>query len=435
MKKSRLLGVVFAAIISVGVFFSGCGSNPLFILRDPTPAENITRLSFIGYKADILDLAPIEDTLHDFMDANPNVHVTYEGLKLDDYLYVFKRRMNRNDLDDIFMVNQPYALELIKRDMLADLSDLAVKDDYHDFAKSQFTGDNGRVNFLPLCLSSFGLYVNYDLLNKHNIKIPTNFEEFKKACEYFTSKNITPIVANNKATLRTIVVVKGMYDVYNGTTPSEQRIANFNANPKLIVSPLTNGFQFVEQMLQNNWIDPKEALATDRLSIRGYDSATGKTGDLYLFAQGDRPFMMVGAWASQKIKALNPNLNFGIHPYPLFDDGGVVLTDVSMCIAVKKDSKNLQLAKKFVEHICKPEYMYKIYNSQSSFPPIVGGKNPEDKTISDIEKGINDRRIVIGSNYKLNIPLEDAVGEATIKMLSGATLQEAIKEFEAYIGV
>lgn len=415
MKKSKAIGFVYTLIVCLGVFFSGCGNNPLFILRDPSKSESITRLSFIGYKADILDLAPIEETLRDFMDDNPSTHVVYEGLKVDDYWYAFKRRMNRNDLDDVFMINQTYEVELRKKDMLADLSDLAVKDAYHDFAKNQFTGDDGRVNFLPLCLSSFGLYVNYDLLEKHNVQIPTNYQEFATACEYFKGKGITPIVANNKATLRTIVVAKGMYDVYNGSVLSEKRLATFNANPKLLADQLTSGFALAERMVKNKWIDGAEALATDRLSIREYNEATGKTGDLYLFAKGDRPFMMVGAWASQKIKALNPNLNFGIHPYPLFDDGGVVLTDVSMCIAVKKDSKNLELAKKFVEHICKPDYMYKIYNSQSSFSPIKDGKQPEDKTIKSLEDCIKEMRVVVGSNYKLNIPLEDTVGDATIK--------------------
>jgi len=74
--------------------------------------------------------------------------------------------------------------------------------------------EDGAVYWVPTTVSMFGLYCNLDVLKKHKQEIPRNLGEWEQVCDYFVGRGITPIVANNDVSLKTLAIGAGFYPVY-----------------------------------------------------------------------------------------------------------------------------------------------------------------------------------------------------------------------------
>ncbi len=208
MVKSRgFIGFFLVFLLSAGML-GGCsrkqGENIIYSGEQRSSQPEVT-LTFFGYKYEALNVIAIEDALHGFMDKHPDISISYDSVKSPDYFDVLQKRIATGNSDDIFMVDHERVLELGRQGKLADLSGLPTLDNFSDLAKSQMTAD-GAVHYLPTSISAFGLYCNMDLLKEHGQKVPENLAELEAVCDYFVSQGITPVIANNDISLKTIVL-------------------------------------------------------------------------------------------------------------------------------------------------------------------------------------------------------------------------------------
>lgn len=412
MKKHRIATVVFLILI----LLSGCGSHSgevMLIENEPPAEQEHLFLSVFGYKADALNLTAIENILNRYMEQNPDRIVTYEGVKGADYFRALERRAQANALDDVFMVDHDHVIELSEQGKLADLSGLPAIENYQRIMKEQFTNPDGSVYFLPTCISAYGLYINYDLLEAHGQKVPENWAEFMDVCNYFAGKGMTPIVANNYASLRHLITAKSLYSVYQ--QDSAAAIETFNQNSGKLADALRPGIKMLEEMIDWKWIDCAEVLETEQTS-----------DDLRLFVGGDRPFMVTGGWATPRVAAMEPAFSYGVHSFPILDDGGVLEIDANTCISVNADSEHLEEAMQFVEGIVQPDCIWEYCESQSSYTPLQDDRIPSDQTILPASACLEQGRIVIGSDYRLNLPLDASLSEITRQMLTGMSADDAV---------
>lgn len=422
-RVSRIIGIAMCAIIAC-IAFVGCTQNSRGIILtfdDNESGNKNVNISFFGYKADSHDLVPFEKAMNAFMNNNPGVTVSYEGINGDKYWDALDKRIANHDFDDVIMVRHETVLRLGSAGMLADLSGLKTTSQYAEFMSKQFTADNGAVYFLPTAISSFGLYVNYDLLKVHGQSVPTKLSEFTAVCDYFVRRGITPIIANNDTSFRTVIVGRSMFDVYQSQNPSNE-IAKFNTNPHLLVEKLRSGFELVGAMIGKKWIDTAEVLDT-----------VGTKDDLDLFVAGNRPFMLIGSWESPRVAAKKPKFNYGVHPYPIMDDGSVMVVDANMCISVNAASARAEQSKKLVEHLTSPDTMWGICDGQSGYMPIVGERTPSDAAIKPSSEYIVKNRNVIGSDYKLTLPLDAKLLECTLEVLQGVTIADALDDLDTLL--
>ena len=93
-------------------------------------------------------------------------------------------------------------------------------------------------------------------------------------------------------------------------------------------------------MLRRGWIDADEALNTAKTK-----------DDLALFAAGERPFMLTGVWAVPRLRELEPDFSFEVRPYPILDDGSVLVINIDTRVSVNADSPHVEKAKEFVEAV------------------------------------------------------------------------------------
>lgn len=427
MKKKCMIPCILALLITAGTLgacTSSKGENIVFS-NGAEEFEPQVSMTFFGFKYEALNVTAIEDSLHHFMDEYPDITISYDGIKSPDYFEILEKRLSTGNGDDIFMVDHERMLELGEQGRLADLSDLSTLDNFSDLAKSQMSAD-GTIDYLPTSISAFGLYCNLDLLKEHGQKIPLNMSEFEEVCNYFVSKGITPIVANNDISLKTIAIAKSLLPVYQ-QADSKTAFARFNSGQDNLAKAFLPGFELVEHMLKKGWVASSEALTT-----------TKTKDDLTLFAGGDRPFMLTGAWAVPRLRDLNPDLNFEVHPYPILDDSSTLVINIDTRISVNASSPHLAEAKKFVEYLTQSDAMWEFVNSQSSFSPLKENRLAEDKAIASLGPYLNNGYSVIGSDDNLTCPIWEISRKCILGMLSGddavkaaANMEELITEWKS----
>lgn len=408
------------SIILISVILTGCSqrsSEIMLIENEPSMEQEHMFLSVYGYKADARNLTAIEKILNQFMEQNPDIIVTYEGVKGIDYWKALERRAEANVLDDVFMVDHDRVMDMADKGKLADLSSLSTIENYQDRMKEQFIREDGSVYFLPICISLYGLYINYSLLEAHGQKVPENWSDFMEVCNYFAAKGITPVIANNYASLRKLIAAKSLYSVYQQDTAAA--IKEFNREPAKLANTLRPGIEMVEEMIDRKWIDCAEVLETEQTS-----------DDLQLFVDGNRPFMVTGGWATVRVQDMEPDFSYGVHPFPILDEGSVLVIEGNTCISVNAGSEHLEEVMRLIERITQPDSIWEYCDSQSSYTPLQDDRMPADRTILPAAECFERGRIVIGSDFRLDLPLDVSLSEITRQMLKGMPADKAVAQLK-----
>lgn len=373
------------------------------------------KITFFGYKADAYNLLGIENALHGFMEKNPDILVKYEGIKGAKYWEIFSRRADSGYMDDIIMMNHDSLLALEGKGKLADLSGLETADSFSEMAKSQFINNDGSVYFLPTCISAYGLYVNYGLLEEHGQEVPTNLGEFQEVCNYFLQQGVSPIIVNGDTSLQSLILAKAMFPIYQ-MEDSAAEIERFNSGEADLAETLRPGVELVGEMINNGWFDCGELL-----------NAKQPFNALEVFIQGERPFMVAESSASSRVKSMNPELQYNIYPYPVLEDGSVLVTNADTCISVNAESEHLKEALDFVRYLTQPEMLWDYCDRQSGFSPMQEKRVPSDKAIAPCVEYMTNGRNMIGFDYRLDLPLEASLTECTEQMLRGMDAQETVR--------
>lgn len=419
-RKDQMIRPAFlCALLCLMMAVSGCQSMEDQNYTVPAAEKSETvNLKFFGNKNEALNVVAIEEILKAYMEEYPGVNITYESVKGDDYFDVLMKRIKSGNGDDIFMINHDTMLELMKTGELADLSGLPTIEDFSPGVRSQMTFD-GVVPFVPTSISAFGLYCNLDLLAENNLEVPETYAEFLAACEVFSEKDTTPIVANNDISLKTLAISRGMFEVYKDGG-AEKALEQMNADPSLLAEAMRPGFEMVHLFIDRGYVDAGRTLKTEKTK-----------DDLADFATGSYPFMLTGAWASPRVAALNPGLNYKVYPYPAQEDGSVLVTNVDTRVAVNSRGAHVEEAKKFLEYLTQKDVMWEFVDSQSSFSPLEDNRLSTDPAVQPLNAYMTNGRSILGTDSNLKYPIWDLSKESVRGLLKGQSVEEVLGDFEA----
>ena len=308
--------------------------------------------------------------------------------------------------DDVFMVNHDFLLELKNQGLVADLSGLGTISNFTESMRGQMEED-GRIYWVPTTVSIFGLYCNLDLLKEHNQKVPENLGEWMAACEYFAGQGITPVIANNDISLKTLVIGRGFYSLYQEKREKEV-FSSLNSGEEALSDYLEPGFLLVKEMIDKGYVDAKKTVETRKTS-----------DDLQEFTKGEAPFMLTGAWAAGRVDGMKPDFLFEVIPYPVLEDGSLLVINADTRLSVNAGSEHKEEAMKFVEFFTKPENISKFADQQSSFSPLEGGEPSSVKEIQTLIPCYQQGRTVIGTDAFLEVPIWNLTAQAVQKLLAG----------------
>lgn len=408
MKKGIKSGLFITVALSAALI-SGCGAGNRVVNYGKAQEEPVM-ITFFGNKYETENVIVIEEIITGFMKENPDVRVSYESLKGTEYYDALCRRMAAGKGDDIFMVNHDTVLELRDKGQLADLSGVSTLSNYTDIMLSQM-GDDGKIYWLPTTVSVFGLYCNMDLLKEHKQKIPENLGEWEDTCGYFLSQGMTPVIANNDISLKTLAIGRGFYDVYQEKRQMEV-FERLNRGQEHISRYLGPGFSLAEELITRGYVDAGKSLTTMKTS-----------DDLEEFVRGESPFMLTGAWAAGRVKGMEPDFKFQVVPYPVLDEGNLVVINADTRLSINADSEYPEAAARFVEYFTRPENIQKFADQQSSLSPLKNGAPSSVKEIEPLISCYQEGRTVIGTDGFLELPIWNLTAEVSRKLLSGEPLE------------
>lgn len=412
MKRKK--HVLFVAVLLTGsIVLGGCGERNTVTNYQDLP-ENVTSITFFGNKYEPENVIVIEEIISGFMDENPGIRVSYESLKGNEYFEALRKRLNAQKGDDVFMVNHDVTLELEKEGKLADLSGLDTISNFTDTMRGQME-EEGGIYWVPTTVSAFGLYCNLTLLKEYGQEVPDTLAEWKKVCEYFVGKGITPVIANNDISLKTLAIGKGFYSVYQEGSQAEV-FAQINQGKTRLREYLAPGFSLAEEFITEGYIDAASALKTKKTS-----------DDLNEFVKGESPFMLTGAWAAGRVKSMGPDFAFEVVPYPVLEDGSLLVINADTRLGVNAGSDHLDAALSFVDYFTRPENIQKFADQQSSFSPLKGGSPSSVQEIKPLISCYQSGKTVIGSDGLLEIPIWEWTKEVSARLLMEETLDEAME--------
>ena len=372
-------------------------------------------LTFFGNQYEALSVQKIEEIFERFMSEHQRVSVVYESIKGTDYYKVLMARSESGRLDDMFIVDHDSVLVMQDRGQLADLSDLRAVRRYDEAILEKTRLLDGAVRWLPMTVSAFGLYCNLDLLEKYGKSVPKNLPEWEELCAFFKGMGITPIVANNDISIKTLAIGYAFDDIYQRNRQKEV-FTRVNEGREKLGDLLLPGFAFVERFIKKGWIDPAVALRTKKTR-----------DDLAIFAEGKQPFMLTGAWAARRVEARAPALRFAVLPFPIRQDGYVLVGNLDIRVALSANGENLALARELLEYMLLPENHNEYVPSVCSLSPVRTSGQILSPKLHCIEKTYAERSMVIGSDGFLRLPIWNLLIEASARLLRGEDSASVMK--------
>lgn len=208
MRILRLLTALLL-VLSMAVFSGACTRTSSEISesdwRIVTSEDSRITLRFIcswggvDSKAETLKLV-----LSQFESRNPDITVTNESLFGEDFLPKIKTDFASGNDPDVFGLWPGSDIKkLIKVGKVADLTGLLSEDPEW---KEQFSPEmwsytiyNDKIYGLPFEIIFECMFINKDLFEEYNVKIPENFDELKEAVRIFNRNGIVPIAYNTEA--------------------------------------------------------------------------------------------------------------------------------------------------------------------------------------------------------------------------------------------
>lgn len=341
MKK--FLAVVLSCSLAIsalaGCSGSGSGSSAAGSESKSNSAQNVT-LSVFDCQAYGLD--GYQKVVDAFQKANPGVTVKVQHAANDGNT-ILQSRFNSGDKPDVFACEPgtnaasyfEYAYDWSKdTDVLS-----KFKDGTTDLGKDK----DGKVKGLPWTYENMGLIYNKECFTKAGITaLPTTLDELAQDCEKLKAAGITPFALAAKEGW-----VLG------------QLSTHFMMDKKLDAKGTIDGIESGSLKFKNmpNWKNIFKFLDL----VKKYDSPklleTDWEGSENAVATGKAAMLHMGDWAQANFTKFNPKAQIGFIPFPVGkgEADSTLLSSVGWVYFVNKDSKNLELAKKYAEFILTSE--------------------------------------------------------------------------------
>lgn len=290
-----------------------------------------------------------------FEEENPDIDIK-DNYPASEYEGMLRVKMAANDMPDLFDTHG-WAINRYG-EYVEDLSDMAWASDLDPALDQILKDDTGKLYAYPLNQAKDGLTYNASLLEEYGIEPPTTFDEFMKALEDVKEKSkgeVTPLWFAGSD--------KGAFGQYfdQFATP-------------LLITDENNNYQ--KELLDGtfDWSNytylPEKLLEMQEKGLLNEDVLTAQNHQMTdLMAQNKIAFIVGGGMLGPSVEELNPDVKLGVVPMPVIHEGDepVWIGGERHTLAVWKDSKVKEEAKKFLEFMAQPENV-KAFAEGTSLP-------------------------------------------------------------------
>ncbi|MCJ8014560.1 extracellular solute-binding protein [Paenibacillus sp. KQZ6P-2] len=322
---------------------------------DSKPAGEKVKLEFFQNKPEAK--ASFDELVKKFNEANPNITITQ--VNPPDAETVLKTRVAKKDVPDIIGLGatDTYA-QLAKSGLFEDLSGNSLKDNIQPAYLNMLNKLTGSetVYGIPFTANASGVIYNKKMFDELGLTIPKTWDELLATAQKVKDAGKTAFYLTVKDSWTTMVPFNSLSTDILGIDFYAER-----AGGKVkFDSPEFR--EVAEKQLKLLDYGEKD------LYGKGYND--GNTA----FAKGESAMYLQGVWAIPEILKANPDAELGVFPFPATNDEArnKVISGVDTLLAISKNTKHPEEAKKFIEFLLQPENVQAFIDEQKAFSAVKG---------------------------------------------------------------
>lgn len=287
----------------------------------------------------------------------PNIEIEFEFVSQDNFDNILNTQLQAGQGPDIIELGGQTKL-LANANYLLNLTNQEFVKKYVDAGIKPYTVNN-KVYATPLQSWYEGIFYNKKIFKDNNISVPKTWDEFIAIHDTLRKKGIK---AQTMGAQTYEPMMKQSIGIVNNLFYSNPENKNFD-----------NLFNEGKVKLANAWLPAvqewykiieKGALTPDMLGL-SYDQAQDE------FATGKAAMWESGPWAVETIKSKNPNLDFGMFPFPNTDPNktGWLVGGPGSALGINAKSQHINEALKILELTATKEAQLALIkdNAGSSF--------------------------------------------------------------------
>lgn len=293
--------------LSGGNSYINCPSNPN--TSAAAPEKGTVTLTVSGWTSTPAEDALVQQNLHNFETAHPNIKVNWSPIPGD---YPTKMRANvaSNTVPDVFYLQPAMSSEYISSGKLLDLSPYMARDnvkasDYYTALINPFTCSNGTVFGLPKDWNSLGVFYNKQMFQAAGLSAPSagwTWSDMQNDAQKLTKNPGSPnsvygiVLSADLSRWGAFLLQAG------GTVLSKDGTqATFN-NPAGL-----KAMQFYDSFFQNK--------------TGAMPTTVGAPWNGDAFGKARAAMVIEGGWLIPYMSSTYPNVQYGIAPLPVGPDG------------------------------------------------------------------------------------------------------------------
>lgn len=344
------------------------------------------------------------------------VYINYDGATYYaeegmSYRELLEKRLQGSMPDDLYIINAEDVMDFEKRGYWMDLSGMSFIDNLSEAALYQSTY-NGQVFSVPLEFTGFGFYWNVDMLNKYNLTVPNNLEEFLNVCETLKSEGVLPYGANKGYALTVPAMGKGMAKLYE-IEGRDERIEALNSQTTQVSTYMREGFELIALMIEKGYLDSQQAMAT----------APGE--DVNMLLNGECAFICAGLGETALQDAHKNGLNLIMTGVPVLEDGCIAVYGADSRLCVNPNSEHLDTALAFVEMVGTTEALNESASISRTMSSAKEGSIPEYPIQEQMYELLKEPGQVPNQDFALHFNTWENIRNICREICGGLSVDEA----------
>ncbi|WP_435747238.1 ABC transporter substrate-binding protein [Microbacterium sp. PMB16] len=381
--------VAMAAALGTVVALGGCAA---------TPNDGITTLSFFQFKGEALE--DFNAIIADFEAENPDIRVVQN--QVADSETLIRTLLVKDKAPDVITLNANGGFgDLSQAGVFYDFSAEPVLQTINPAVQeilAELGTKPGEVNGLGYVNNANGVIYNQDIFEEQGLEVPETWDEFIAVCDELQAAGITPFYGT-------------LADSWTGM-PSWNALGAYASQ---------DGF-FDDLRAEGDDVGPDSAVSFEQdfpevmaqqaelfsYMQEGYRGSTYDDGNA-AFARGESAMLLQGIWALNPVKAINPDINAAIFPYPAADDPDdrLLVSGVDVVVTMAKDTPHREEALRFIEYLFDVGVIEDFAASQNMIPSVEGAELSDDPALQSVKPYFDDGRITgfIDHQVPPSIPL------------------------------
>ncbi|CAM3798871.1 MULTISPECIES: extracellular solute-binding protein [Paenibacillus] len=366
MRPGRKIGLVLLAM-SLLLAACGGGKSSEKAGESTNGSEKVKLTIWHNFAGDDLRAKAVRSYIDKFAQDHPEVTLDAQAIPPDGYRQRLSTVAAANEMPDVFFVYAgSQSSELHQAKLLQPITEVLDahpewKEKFLPGAFDPFEFEEGQIYSAPLGMSATSiLYYNKALFEKHNVKVPTTWDEMMTAIKTFNDNGITPIALGNKAPwVAQSTILGSLADRVTGTEWFKNAAAQQGA--KFTDPEFIEALGYFKQLVDNKAFQ------------EGANSIDNTQAEQY-FIQGNAAMMISGAWTLTNLAASSTEeqmKDIEVTTLPAIPGGKGEANTISggagggLALSSRTEGKAKELALELIYTVSGPEAQKSIAESNS----------------------------------------------------------------------